>query len=241
MIPPFADHPAVREYNSLKKYFRQHETRESRSRIHEFRGYVRLISAAGLTVAFDFVGSLNFGQAVLSSDVDCVIYFRCPDHGAENCGPDCRMRAGIGDFLTGTLAPRLSHHPYNIEIIDFLNLDQLDREIKRGAADSETLLTFAFYRSIGRSVNARLLREYQARLLANRNLVDSLQPQLWSIFDELGRSSHHNMSFKKYQERVTESGGEISPGVRDSIRRLLDQYFATRGADGGETSGGIVG
>lgn len=241
MIPPFADHPAVREYNALKKYFRQHETHESRSRIREFRGYVRLIAAAGLTVAFDFVGSLNFGQAVLSSDVDCVIYFRCPDHGARGCGPECRMRAGIADFLIGALAPRLAHHPYRIEIIDFLNLDHLEFEIDRGAADSDMLLTFAFYRSIGRSVNARLLRAYQTRLLANRKLVDSLKPQLWSIFDELGRSSKHNMSFKKYQERVTDSGGEISPVVRDSIRRLLDQYIAARGTDGGETSGGITG
>lgn len=222
MIPPFGDHPVVQQYNQIKLYFRQHETAQSRERIVEFRRTAQLFRASGIEVAFDFVGSLNFGQAVDASDVDCILYYRCPEHPGADCPPDCSRLPLIREEVLSMISSRVSRQRYRIEMIDALNIGHLQSEIARGDATSEALLAFAFYRSIGRAVNARLLRPIQQDLVANQKVLEQMKPQLWEIFDALSQSSRHRLSFKKYQQRV-EGEGKAMPGpVGDAIRKLLE-------------------
>ncbi|NBU98436.1 MAG: hypothetical protein EBS19_09550 [Spirochaetia bacterium] len=86
----FKDHPTIKEFNGLKKFFRSRETPISRKRIDDFKRFVEVIQTSGDEVAFDMMGSVNFGQALENSDTDVVIYMNCDtgrigecDH--ENC------------------------------------------------------------------------------------------------------------------------------------------------------------
>lgn len=76
----FKDHPIIKEFNGLKKFFRSKETDISRKRIEDFKRFVEMIRSTGDDIAFDILGSVNFGQALQDSDTDVVIYLNC-DHG----------------------------------------------------------------------------------------------------------------------------------------------------------------
>lgn len=219
MIPPFADHPLIREFNEIKKYFRRHETSESRSRLRQFRNYARDIKASGGDVAFDFVGSQNFGQATRTSDADVVIYLRCADPCEDSCPNSCVGHAAIHRRLIQALRSDKQAGAYDVQVIDTINLTELDQALTRGEVDSHVLLRFAFYRSICRAVNIALLRPYQTRLMENRALIESMQPQLRELFDGLCSSSKHHLSFNKYQERLAQMGIQIPGIMRAIIRR----------------------
>ncbi|MBL8019338.1 MAG: hypothetical protein JNM27_06715 [Leptospirales bacterium] len=224
MIPPFADHPLVSEFNDLKKYFRQHETVASRNRIHQFRTFARVIAEAGLPVGFDVMGSVNFGVATETSDVDLVLYIICEDGYDGECpSPKCRTQQHVENLLIHTWIRGMSESPYPVQVVDCINLNLLERDLKRGDPESPVLLRFAFYRSVCRGVNARLLRPYHSALLDNPDLVERMKPYLWSLFDELVKSSKHNYSIQKYQERLTQLGVRIPPSMMSTIRVHLDQ------------------
>lgn len=220
MIPPFADHPLIREFNEIKRYFRRHETVESRSRLLQFRRYTRRISEAGVDVAFDFVGSINFGQAISGSDVDIVIYLRCPQSCQDKCPTTCVSHQAVHKQLLETL--QNENGPggaYDVQVIDTINLTDLERALREGDADSYMLLRFAFYRSICRPVNVKILRPYQNQLVLDRDLIATMRPRLLDLFDGLCATSKHHLSFNKYQERLAQMGIQIPGIMRAIIRR----------------------
>jgi len=223
MIPPFADHPLVSEFNDLKKYFRRHETQASRKRILQFRAFSRVIAEAGLPVGFDVMGSVNFGLAMESSDVDLVLYITCEDGYDGECpSPKCRTQQHVENLLIHTWIRGISEAPYPVQIVDCINLNLLRRDLERGDPESPVLLRFAFYRSVCRGVNARLLRPFQDTLVANQELVRKMQPYLWTLFDELLKSSKHNYSLHKYQERLHQLGIRIPGSMMERIRGHLE-------------------
>ena len=220
MIPPFADHPLIREFNEIKRYFRKHETQESRSRLRQFRSYTRRINEGGGEVAFDFVGSINFGQAIVGSDVDIVTYLRCPDVCGASCPASCANHTGVHRQLLETLHDGNNpQHAYDVQVIDTINLTELERTLRNGDADSHLLLRFAFYRSICRPVNIKILRPYQNQLVLNRVLIENMRPRLRELFDGLCTTSKHHLSFNKYQERLAELGIKVPGIIRAIIRR----------------------
>jgi hypothetical protein len=221
MIPPFADHPLIREFNAIKRYFRQHETEESRSRLLQFRQYARMIGESGADVAFDFVGSINFGQAVPGSDVDIVIYLRCAGECSESCPQTCEFQQEAHRRLLTTLRGETANAPppYEVQVIDTINLTDLDRAIAAGDPEAHILLRFAFYRSICRPVNVKLVRPYQNRLVQNKALIESMRPRLRELFDGLCATSKHHLSFNKYQERLAQMGIRLPGIMRAIIRR----------------------
>ncbi|MBI3396680.1 MAG: hypothetical protein HY042_12650 [Spirochaetia bacterium] len=230
MIPPFAEHALIKQFNELKKYFRKHETMESRFRVKNFRHFAKIMNAAGLPIAFDFLGSVNFGQAAPGSDVDVVLYLRCEDCNVNECQPDtCRTRAYVEHLLLRTLVREYSPNPYEVQVVDCVNLVQLDKDLAAGAGDSPVLLKFAFYRSICRSVNARLLRPYQMQLMENPRIIETLQPSLWILFDGLIKSSRHTWSLRKYQDRLRDFGVRIPASIITRIRSHLDQQEIIQG------------
>jgi hypothetical protein len=72
-------------------------------------------------------------------------------------------------------------------------------------------------------VNARLLRPYHKALLENQELVEKMKPYLWTLFDELVKSSKHNYSLMKYQDRLSQLGIGIPQSILGRIRGHLDQ------------------
>ena len=73
-IVRFINHPLIKEFNGLKLFFRKHETNVSKERIQDFRNFAEMINSSGDQVAFDLLGSVNFGQAEKYSDADVIMY-----------------------------------------------------------------------------------------------------------------------------------------------------------------------
>ncbi|MBI39737.1 MAG: hypothetical protein CMF59_09060 [Leptospiraceae bacterium] len=212
----------IEDYNLIKRYFREYETSHSKNRMQDFRKFARMIQDAGYQVAFDFVGSVNFGQADTNSDVDFVLYLACEKSYRGECDEThCRTRHQIENLLIRTLIREYVVRPYEIQVVDCLNLNLLDAELERGDAMSPALFRFAFYRSICRCVNARVLKPYLNRLMANPPLVEGLRSELAAVFDGLNRWSPHSISFSKYKSRLEDLGVRIPDSMLEKIRSHL--------------------
>ncbi len=223
MQPPFESHPMIRQFNELKKYFRHYETKVSRDRIRKFRSYAREIEAeTGTPVAFDFLGSVNFGQAMDGSDVDMVIYIAGADHEDECTLEECPIVQEIRSHLLRLVSAHTDDEPYTIEVLDCINLNLLARELETGDHNSHMLMRFAVYRSLCRLVNPLLIRPYQKKLKANQELIERMSVDIQLVLDNLVHSSRHNLSFKKYRERIQDAGVRIPDPILRAIRGHLE-------------------
>lgn len=224
MRAPFASHPLIRQFNQLKKYFRNYETSVSRDRVREFHQLAISLKNQGLEVAFDFLGSVNFGQATRISDVDLVIYLHCREDESSHCDlRTCDHIRRVEQIMLRELLEKYTFKPYDIDIVDCINLAQLKSEIERADRDSPVLLRFAFYRSVCRLVNAPLIRPYQSLLEKNNQLVADMFPDIKIILENLVQSSKHNWSFKKYESRMLEVGIHIPAPILQKIQEHLEQ------------------
>lgn len=222
MISPFADNPLIREFNEIKDYFRSYETDDSINRVTDFRNFARLIEDAGYRVAFDFVGSVNFGLAEKASDVDFVLYIECENGYRGDCDAGmCHTRRQVESLLVTSLMKGQLRIPYQIQVVDCINLFHLADELDRADPESPVLFRFAFYRSICRNVNGRLMRQLQVKLMRNKELLTALQGQLDHVFGSFNRSSQHHLSFEKYRSRLQEVGADIPESMLDKIRMHL--------------------
>jgi len=229
MKPPFYSHPLIQQFNEIKQYFRSYETGVSRSRIHDFRRFARLLVDAGYEVAFDFVGSLNFGVAEQASDVDFILYVRCENGHTGECDiKNCPTVPQIEHLILTTLMQEYVKQPYKTQIIDCINLGQLEAELARPSADSSVLFRFAFYRSICRGVNLKLLRPFHRQLLEHQDIIDRMQPELDNVFKLLTRSLPHQMSFEKYKVRLGSTGVHIPLSLIRKIKNHLHYSVEVR-------------
>lgn len=232
MVRPFENNPLIREFNEIKDYFRTYETDDSVNRVRDFRNFARTLEDAGYKVAFDFVGSVNFGLVQEASDVDFVMYIECENNYHGECeSAQCHTKKQIESLLIISLMKGELRIPYQIQVVDCINLFHLEEELKRGDPESPVLFRFAFYRSICRNVNARLLRPYQIQLMRNAPLVEKMQHQLDLIFGSFNRSSTHHLSFEKYRSRIQESGADIPSSMLDKIRMHLQAGAKIQGLE----------
>jgi len=217
-IPGFRNNPIIKEFNGLKRFFRSHETNVSRQRIGDFKKFSEMLGNE--EVAFDLMGSVNFGQAKEYSDTDIVIYLRCEHR--EECDPaSCPEVKLYRDIFMNTLVFEYKANPYSIQIVDCINLNQLDEDIKNKQANSLVLLRFGFYRSVCRGINRKLLRVYEDKLAQSPELCSMVEESLKECFSGLIRSSQHSYSFKKYVERMEEEGIKIPPTMAGKIQSYL--------------------
>jgi hypothetical protein len=221
-IRRFENHPIIKEFNGLKKFFRKHETHASRSRINDFKKFVNLIQSTGDPLAFDLLGSVNFGQATESSDTDAVMYMNCDEGRIGDCDHENCSRLNLyKNLLTNSIAYDHSKHSYPIQVVDCINLNQLSYDIKIRNKDSLVLVKFGFYRSICRGVNRTLLHKYEAMLEEDEELCISIEESLADCFLGFIHSSQHSYSFKKYIERVEDKGFKVPDNMATKINSYL--------------------
>lgn len=200
----------LQAYNQIKLFLRRFETAESEHRVEDLREYIQLTRKQGTEIAFDILGSLNFGQSVAQSDVDAVLYIE--DDPANN-----RYNPG---FWTG-LADQVSGGRYLIEFTDIIDLWRVREAIAREDADDEDLQRFVIYRTIGRPINVRLLRTYDELLNDNDSLRRTIQRLLRDDLRVLAGTFRHVKSFDKYLERLREQGTRIPISLQRRIHRYL--------------------
>lgn len=208
----------IRDFNRVRDFFRGYETKETRKRINDLRGVYRTLRDRGELIAFDILGSVNFGMSEQKSDVDLVLYRRCP---CKHSLPETTCALPVTLFEKFN---RLGER-YHVEVIDCVNLNRVEASIREGDPNCQALQRFALYRSICRPINVRMIRETENLLRASPDLKKKVEYLLKDYFRATVLSHSHIYSFKKYEVRLHDQGVNLPPNIVEK----LHSYLNTRG------------
>lgn len=206
---------SISRYNRVKNFFLGYETEETKRKIHELRLIYRGIKNKGMRVAFDLLGSMNFGMAETSSDIDLIVYLR-----GEECllDPDdvCSVPPQLQAVFDG-----LTKRDLEIEVCDSIDLDQVERAILAEDLDDTHLQRFIFYRAICRPINLRLIKEVENLLLDKASLRKELESRAREYIRIMISSFRHTYSFTKYKSRLLEKEVPLPKEIEETLRRYL--------------------
>lgn len=224
MRNPFPDNPVFAKFLGLKDYFKKHQTESSYNRIREIAKIARVIQATGDDIAFDILGSVNFGMANEKSDVDLVMYIHAPDvpPGEELTYDNCPRLRFYEVLIIHSLVHELSREKYTVHAVDYINLASLAHSIEASDYKSDIIARFVFYRTICRGVNKRVLRPYEKMLMSRPELFHDIEETLTDALIEFTRTSSHNASFQKYIDRLKRMNIHISESILTKVMEYLD-------------------
>ena len=207
---------AIRLFNTLRGFFQKHETEATRTRIGALKKFCLKLHEEGHDIAFHLLGSLNFGMATDTSDLDTVLYFRDPVIAV----PDDASYP-VPDYVHSRLG-ELKDSGIDLSICDCLNLARIEEAIVTQDVHNTLLQRFIFYYGTCRCVNAELIKEVE-------NLLTNMQPfrfevegELAEVFRMMISSFRHSFSFKKYQMRLREKGLTVPPYIEEKIWEYLE-------------------
>jgi Icc-related predicted phosphoesterase len=216
-LPPTHHIAPLRRLNQIKGFFLKHETAASATLIRELRSVYRDIRSQGMEVAFDLLGSLNFGQAVEGSDMDVVVYLR-----ARDCTLDEEDTCQIPRPLAAVFKA-LEKRKLPVEVCDSVDLDRVKRAIQNGDATDAHLQRFVFYRTGCRPVNLKLVKDVENLLLSRQNLRRAVEKELKGYLDVLISTTRHTRSFEKYRQRLEDQGIHMPQNIENAIRAYLQR------------------
>lgn len=224
MTNPFPDNPVFRHFLGLKKFFKKYQTRETVNRVREIAKAARIIRSQGDIIAFDFLGSVNFGMAESTSDIDLVLYLDCPDvpMNTEMNHENCPKLKSYETMIIKSLVHSISKDKYNIQIVDHINLSSLKQAILSENLESDIIARFVFYRTLCRGVNKRYLHPLEKMIIARPHMFKAIEETLTDALIEFTRTSSHGTSFKKYLNRLEESGIHIPDSVAQKVMEYLE-------------------
>ncbi|MDH4201145.1 MAG: hypothetical protein OEV66_12325 [Spirochaetia bacterium] len=224
MKNPFPENEVFKKFLGLKDYFKNHLTRSSKNRIRELAAVAKIIRSTGDVIAFDFLGSVNFGMADATSDVDLVLYLDCPSvpiHEEMN-HKNCPRLKLYETLLIHTLVHSISREKYRIQIVDHINLASINKAIDEENIELDIIARFVFYRILCRGVNKRYLHPLEKKLAAKPHLIKAIEETLTDALIEFTRTSSHGSSFNKYVNRLQEKG----IGIPDAVAKKIREYLA---------------
>lgn len=227
---PFEENPIIKTFNEIKRYFRKYETEVSHKRIKDFYQFSKILNDLGYEVAFDFVGSLNFGLVEEYSDVDFILYIGCKEHANTECdNQTCLNFIQVKYLILETLVKEYVKIPYKTQVVDCINLIRLSNELeKTNNIDINLLFRFAFYRSICRGVNLKILKFYHEKLLTRKDLIAQMLPYVNDVFNSFSQTNSYILSFEKYRSRLSGAGIKIPNSV---IQKIKSYLYSTQNYD----------
>ncbi len=204
----------IRYFNEVKHFFRRYETPATVRRIEDLRKIYRKLRAQGHLVAFDVLGSVNFGMSEPDSDVDLVVYRRCPcikDVADEPCSLPKALSECFNDLEV----------TYQVEITDCVNLNQVEHAIRNEDPYDPALQRFVLYRSICRPINLRMIKEVETLFMEKKGLRQRVEYLLKDYFKEMVITNSHIYSFKKYEARLHDQGTRLPPRIQQKLNAYL--------------------
>jgi len=206
----------IRDFRSVRDFFRKFQTEATQERMKDLRRVYRKLSSVGEEVAFDVLGSVNFGMSEPGSDVDLVIYRRC---ACKHALPEttCTLPRSLWQCFED-LAMR-----YKVDVTDCVNIEKVEAAIRAEDADCQALQRFVLYRAICTPINLRMIRKTENMLLGKPELKKKVDFLLREYLNMMVRSQSHILSFKKYESRLLERGGKLPQGVEKKLRAYLGQ------------------
>ncbi len=205
----------IRQFQRIKFFFLNYETAESVSLIRELRSIYRKIHEQGMEVAFDLLGSISFGIAQESSDMDVVVYMR-----SQDCVLDDEDTCGVPRPLAAVFDELKERH-LEVEVCDSLDLDRIMQAIEEEDSEDGQLQRFIFYRLVCRPVNLRVVKRVENLLLEKDRFRRKVEEGLEEYIQVLVSSVRHVQSFEKYKARLREREIEIPSDVEEAIRNYL--------------------
>jgi len=204
----------IRDFRSVRNFFRTYETEASRQRMRDLRRVYRKLRAQGVDVAFDVLGSVNFGMSESGSDVDLVLYRRC---GCGHALPEtsCTLPRVLWDCFQDL------EESYHVDVTDCVNLDKVEASIRDEDAECQALQRFVLYRFICRPINLRMIRKTENLLLEKPGLRRKVEFMLKDYFNMMVLSQSHILSFKKYETRLHAQDASLP----DRIEKKLQAYL----------------
>ncbi len=221
MRNPFPDNPVFKNFLGLKNSFRKYSTVEAKRRTREIAKIARIIYDSGTELAFDLVGSVNFGIADEKSDVDMIIYLDCGNE-EEADYQNCPSLKFFERLVLTSLLREISNRPYKMEVVDAINLRRLKKKIEMEDFTDDIIYRFVFYRTICRGVNKRILRPYERSLMSNKFLFSLIEERLTEVLIEFTKTSTHRRSFGKYISRLKENEVKLPPSILMKVKDYLD-------------------
>jgi len=224
MRNPFPGNPVFEQFLGLKGYFKKYQTRASYNRVRVLAKAAKIIHSAGDEIAFDFLGSVNFGMAEEKSDVDLVVYLKCPElkPDEEMNHSNCPRLKFYELMVIQTLVHSFSKENYTLQVVDYINLHSLGHAIENNDKNSDILARFVFYRTLCRGVNKRVLHPYEKLLKDKPHLFHSVESALTDALIEFTRTSSHEKSFQKYLKRLEDGNIHIPESVLQKVGEYLD-------------------
>jgi Icc-related predicted phosphoesterase len=205
----------IRQFQRIKSFFLNYETPESVLLIKELRSIYRKIHDKGMEVAFDLLGSISFGIAQESSDMDVVVYMRSRD-----CVLDDEDTCGVPRPLAAVFDELKERH-LEVEVCDSLDLDRIMQAIEEEDSEDGQLQRFIFYRLVCRPVNLRVVKRVENLLFEKDHFRRKVEEGLEEYIRVLVSSVRHVKSFEKYKARLREREIDLPPDVEEAIRNYL--------------------
>jgi len=214
----------VERYLVLKNKYRNYDTKVALKRVQAFRLATQELSRKGYEVALEILGSVNFGIVEPNSDADCILIHSCDLHKNEgSCPPHCSnlqfIKAEISKFITKRIK-----EAFHVEYLDNINLKYVEEKLRSGEIlGDESLYCLLFYRNIGRPVNRPLFISFCDALEENPNFIKEIIPWAATALEGYLSTNQHQLSFKKYNERIRAKGLDLPEGLLQELQAYMDQ------------------
>jgi Icc-related predicted phosphoesterase len=208
--------PEIELFKDIKKYFKLFQTRETEDRVDNLERAIDLMKGTLKDVAMDLVGSVNVGLSGESSDIDIVLYIRCGNSECYDTHAGCETL----ETTKKKIRENLEDH-YDFEIIDCIDLDALEEDIRSRNFESEIAMRFLTYRAICRPINYKVIAPYEDMLNRDPEFKKELEGSVQAYLKIFATTSTHIKSFEKYESRLRAIGIKIPGYVRKKIKEYL--------------------
>lgn len=211
-VSPTPRAPEIRMFRDVKNFFRTHQTIETEKRVEKLASALEEMGHEFGDIAIDLAGSASMGLSQRSSDIDIILYIRA----GMQCVDDpilCEKYKYIVEILRKRLKGE-----YEIEAVDYINLDLVEEAIRNHDLNSEPAQRFVLYRSICRPVNYGVLAPVEDLLNESGLFRGELEELIRFSFKTLFETTDTAASFEKYQLRITTLNINIPEPI---IRRIM--------------------
>ena len=210
--------PELRIIKDIRNFFRIYQTGQTDDRVRNLEDTISGLGPMSGHCALDMVGSVNMGMAQDSSDVDAVLYIRgleeCPEYGIESWPPARDAVSLIKERLSGK---------HGFEIIDYINLDIVEKSIRENSHECESTQRFAAYRSFCRPVNYGVIAPVEDMLNQDISYRQIVEENMGAYLRVLALTPDMHKSFDKYLTRLRSRGVKIPQPILDRITNLLQR------------------
>lgn len=216
-VKKYSHIPEIVLLKEIKQFFRMFQTQETEDRVDSLERALHLMEGRFQDIALDVVGSVNFGQAQPSSDIDMVLYIRNRGGCGESC-TGCPLLEKAKQAIRENLGSE-----YRFEILDCIDLDTVEKSIIEKNYESEVTQRFVAYRSICRTINYRMIAPIEDMLNRDIEFRMELEGSIRSYFRIFAMTPPQQQSFEKYENRLKMIGVKLPDSIRNKIREYLQR------------------